>query len=162
MDARRKCTLVLIAALVLGGLGISGGSAQTAASETEAEAAIADTALDLSREWLDAWNELDADRMLQFYDEELLYYWKGRPMTYEQFKGALLEYIIPNESYSIEMTDPHVQLLGSDAAVVAFNWRDKAEPGGEAPSAKAAVSLIFNRHNGEWKIVHIHESPVER
>jgi uncharacterized protein (TIGR02246 family) len=134
----------------------------TGSSETETEVALADTVLTLAREWLDAWNELDADRMLQFYDEDLLYYWRGRPMTYEQFEAAVYEHIIPNESYSIEMTNPHVQVLGADAAVVAFNWRDKADPRNEAQAPRAAVSLIFERRGGEWKIAHIHESPVER
>ena len=135
---------------------------ETTASEVEGEVAPADTVLALAEEWLDAWNELDADRMLQFYDEDLLYYWRGRPMTYEQFKGALYEFIIPNESYSIEIVDPHVQVLGTDAAVVAFNWRDKADSGEDIPPLTGGASLIFELRGEQWKIAHIHESPVKR
>ena len=83
-------------------------------------------------------------------------------MTYEQFEGARYEFITPNESYSIEIVDPHVQALGTDAAVVAFNWRDKADPGVDAPPLTEGASLIFELRGEKWKIAHIHESPVKR
>ena len=77
-------------------------------------------------------------------------------------KGALYEFIIPNESYSIEIVDPHVQVLGTDAAVVAFNWRDKADFGEDIPPLTGGASLIFELRGEQWKITHIHESPVTR
>jgi uncharacterized protein (TIGR02246 family) len=145
-----------------GATGGSGAVARTMPAGTGGAAETAETLLALAEEWLDSWNALDPERMLQFYDEDLLYYWKGRPMTLGQFESALHEYIIPNETYSIELTEPHVQLIGADAAVVAFIWGDKAGPSGEVPPPIAAVSLVFERRGGVWKILHIHESPVSR
>ena len=145
-------TLVLLCAR-------AGLSAQAPVSNS-VEAAVADTVLSLAEAWVEAWNELNAERMLQLHSEDLQYYWRGRPMSYEVFQRALREDIIPNETYSIEMTDPHVQVLGPNAAVVAFQIRDKASPSGATSPATSALSLIFVRRDAEWKIVHIHESPV--
>lgn len=95
MNTRTNRVLVSIAAVLFGALGGNGAAAQETPTHSRGAAETADTVLALAEEWLDAWNSLDPERMLQFYDEDLLYYWQGRPMTLEQFEQALHEYIIP-------------------------------------------------------------------
>lgn len=120
------------------------------------EAGVADTLLSLTRKYEDAWETLDAEAILAFHPEDLLYYWRGRlTPSRDAFAQVLREQILPaaGEGYATETIDPRVQTLGPDAGVVSSRFRSEG-----SEEVEGAVSLVYERRNGTWKIVHVHES----
>jgi uncharacterized protein (TIGR02246 family) len=123
------------------------------------EAALGDTLLVLAGEWTAAWNAMDPERMLRLHAGDGLFYWPFGRDTAAEFEETLHREIIPNVRYSLEMLEPHVRVLGPDAGIVSFHLRggEIAVRSGETRPYASAVSLVFHRRGGEWKIVHIHE-----
>ena len=57
------------------------------------------------------------------------------------------------------MLEPHVQLLGENAAVVSHVYdADYVGQNGERTNYDGALTYVFHRKDGKWRIVHIHES----
>lgn len=142
--------VVLLLAAPLG-VGAQETSAQLSARQ---EAAIADTILDLTERFNAAWHRLDPDEILDFYGDDLQYYWMGtRIPSREVFARVLREDILPRtRSYSTAVVAPGVQVLGPDAAAVGFTARGEAErTTGERTPVEVAVSLTFARRDGGWK-----------
>jgi uncharacterized protein (TIGR02246 family) len=123
------------------------------------EAALGDALLVLAGEWTAAWNAMDPERMLRLHADDGLFYWPFGRDTAREFEEVLSSKIIPNVRYSIEMIEPHVRLLGPDAGIVSFRLHggEISVRSGETRPYASAVSLVFQRRGGEWKIVHIHE-----
>lgn len=160
MTMRSHWTPLVVLTILLGALGAGEVSAQATLS-SEDEAAIADTVLALTEAFNAAWQEMDPEHILQFYNDDLQYYWMGTQMaSLEAFEGALHAYILPRtQSYRTEMVAPRVRVLGPDVAVVGFLSRGEVvRRTGETEPIEGAVTLIFARQEGEWKIVHVHES----
>jgi hypothetical protein len=64
-----------------------------------------------------------------------------------------------NVTWSVKMVDPKVRMLGADAGLVSFRLTGSEAPSGAGPHEfLEALSLIFQRIDGEWLIVHIHDS----
>lgn len=121
--------------------------------------AVADTVLALAERWMAAWNEMDTERILAILGEDLQYYYLGERMDSRAvFERVLREEILPNETWSVTTFDPHVQVLGPDAAVVSFRYRGEMSLRGKTRPIENATSLVFERRGGEWKVVHIHDS----
>ena len=123
-------------------------------------AKIEDDILKIAEEWTNAWNgKIDKDRMMRLYDNDLLYYWRGSADTYEEFENVLVNFIIPTSDGStvLEMINPTIVFQNKGSAIVSFNIRDE---GSSDELGGAAFSLGLKETLGEWKIVHVHESPV--
>ena len=132
---------------------------QAAMGQQGHETALSDTAMTYARTWTAAWNNLNAEQMIQLHSEDLQYYYGGKRMAPRAtFERVLRDDIIPNESYSIKMVDPHVQVIGSNAVVVSFFLRGESKRKEATSPFAAAVSLVLEKRNGKWKIIHIHES----
>ena len=112
------------------------------------EEAIASTVLGLTEAYLDAWESLDKDRILSFHSEDIRYYWLGKgAINSNQAFERLLDEILPGiKSWSVNVREPHVEVLGPDAAVVSFL------------TDAGASTYVFERRNAQWKIINIHES----
>ena len=64
-----------------------------------------------------------------------------------------------NVTWSIRMADTKVRMLGEDAGLVSFRLIGDETPGGSTTRPFAeAFSLVFQRVQGEWLIVHVHDS----
>ena len=50
----------------------------------------------LAIDWMQAWTDLDADKMAEMHDPRLLYYWRGKPDSAEEFLDAFENFVIPN------------------------------------------------------------------
>ena len=141
---------------ILCGLPASAG-AQSVPSDGYAED-VRTSALAVAHAWVEAWNEADEASMARLHDAELLYYWRGSPRGYDTFMAELREFIFPHETYATGMVDARVQVLGPDAAVVGFLLGDLLEDD-TVGTPGAAFTLVVVRRD-DWKILHIHESPV--
>ncbi|MBM4002608.1 MAG: DUF4440 domain-containing protein [Planctomycetes bacterium] len=62
----------------------------------------------------------------------------------------------------ITVTQPHVRLLGPDAAVVSYvRLTQSVDAQGTPHTSRYEESRVWHRRNGEWKHVHFHRSANE-
>ena len=61
-------------------------------------------------------------------------------------------------SWKIAMVEPRVRLLGADAGLVSFRLvGEEASVRGTKPFS-AAFTLVYQKLDGDWKIVHVQDS----
>ena len=158
MDASRCLPSLLSALLLLFWSSAGCKSTSSPLFGTEPEATTSDTLLALTEAYNDAWEQLSADAILSFHGSGFQYYWFDQRLSAE-FEEVLRHEWLPGiEAYSIEMVDPQVYVLATDAAVVSFQFLDREWADGSVEESKGALGYIFERQNGAWKIVRIHHS----
>lgn len=137
-----------VASAALAGALLLGCASSHPAPPEADEEAIASTVLGLTEAYLDAWESLDKDRILSFHSDDIRYYWLGKGTISSNSDFArLLDQILPGiKSWSVQVKDQHVEVLGRDAAVVSFLTQ------------AGASTYVFERRDGQWKIINIHES----
>jgi ketosteroid isomerase-like protein len=59
----------------------------------------------------------------------------------------------------LDVREQHVEMLGSDGAVVTCLWTQTQTYKGSPDSASGRMTLVFKRVGTEWKAVHLHTSP---
>jgi len=130
---------------------------QTRGSST---APVSDTLIARAHEWVDTWNYKDVERMRQLHadDVSIQRYGIGDEfITIEKLLKEIREQNFWKLSWSIKIVQPHVRMLGADAALVAFRLQGKeTHSDGRSRIYSAAYSLVFQRYRSEWKIVHVH------
>lgn len=122
------------------------------------EQAVVDTIESLTDDLMTTWSDLDPDAYLQFFSDDVQFYFRGWSDR-EQF-GKMVRRILSNtREYPYEITDRKIRVLGQDAAVATLIYR--AQPvsaKGESSDFEAAYTLVYERRDGAWKVVHAHES----
>lgn len=135
------------------------GAAQRAQPST---LPIADTLLLRTRQWVDTWNAQDVGAMRRLHAADVgdqRYVIGNGFMTMEWLLKEIRETNFWNGTWSLEMADTKVRMLGEDAGLVSFRLIGNQTPrGGATRPFSEAYSLIFQRVRGEWLIVHIHDS----
>ncbi len=121
--------------------------------------------LTLTRQYNQAWESLDVEAISPYHANDIIYYWHGRkgPSSKTEFE-ALLRQLLPSmSSYSHHMIDPQVQLIGEEVAVVSHEvdgeYRSKD---GELSNYDGALTYVFQKIEGQWKIILIHESAATK
>lgn len=153
---------VVLAALGLG-TGVMGCTEQRPADAgmtPQEEAALTDTLATANQEFVARFGELDPAAYLQHVGDDIQYYFQGwhEGAAYEQ---ALRDFMAGYRSYSMEITDSSVEVLGRDAGVATGIYRIQAvDTAGESQEYEAAFTKIYKRRNGSWKLVRGHESVV--
>jgi hypothetical protein len=125
-----------------------------------ATAAVTKTLLDLSQQWVDTWNERDVERMAAMHgDVTQTRYAIGQTSTTVEW---LLQEIRAtnywNVSWKIRMVEPHVRVLNDDAGFVFFRLVGDETIAGATRPFSAAFTLVYQKLDGEWKIVHVQDS----
>lgn len=123
-------------------------------------AAVTETLLALSHQWVDTWNQKDVERMAAMHgDVTRTAYVIGETFsTVEWLLQEIREKKFWDLSWKIHMVEPHVRVLGADAGLVSFRLvGDEASARGTKPFS-AAFTLVYQKLDGEWKIVHVQDS----
>ena len=124
-------------------------------STTGDKAVITEEVLEMAHRWNEAWNgDININEMMALHHNDLVYYWRGKPISFTHFEEVLKKYIIGIESYNNQIFNPVVNIINSNTAVVGFQL---AESSAEAEDSENAFSLVVTRVDSEWKIIHIHE-----
>ena len=59
----------------------------------------------------------------------------------------------------MKTSEPVVQVVGEDAAIISFTFEaESVEINGTRSKESGALTYIWNKTNDKWKIVHVHES----
>jgi ketosteroid isomerase-like protein len=135
------------------------GSGQASVS---GKAALTDTLITRSQEWVDTWNKKDVKRMRALHAEDVAdqLYGIGEEFgTVEHLLDDIARENFWNLSWSIKIVDPRVRVLGPNSALVAFRLiGDETNSKGGSRRYSAAYSLIFQREKRVWKVAHVHSS----
>lgn len=157
MDFKRtlRSSLLLTAIGILAESSWADPEGVTAAKEAEISEAI----LAIAEAYNSAWGEWTAEAILPFHGEGFEYYWYDMRLA-EEFETVLREVWLPESTeYSIEMLDPQLRVLGRDAAILSFGFRDReVNTSGQIQHNTGALAYVFERSGPEWKIVRIHQS----
>ncbi|CAN5669829.1 hypothetical protein BH24ACI2_BH24ACI2_13770 [soil metagenome] len=73
---------------------------------------------------------------------------KNREATYPRIKNVKLE-----------KSDVRVMMLGKDAALVTFLWKQTRDYDNSSESASGRTTLVYKKTGKDWKVVHLHSSP---
>ena len=147
-------------ALMTGVLLCVTASSSCAQATRSPDPAVADSILALAHEWVDTWNQRDVERMAELHADPA----NTRYGICNDFFGieGLLDDIRRSDffgpSWSIQIIDPRVRVLGADGAFVSFGLIGDETVGGDSRPFDAAFTLVLERIDGVWKIVHVQDS----
>jgi hypothetical protein len=123
-------------------------------------AAINETLLVLTQEWVDTWNQKDVERMAKMHGDvtRTVYVIGDTSSTVEWLLREIREKDYWNLSWKIRMVEPRVRILGTDAGLVSFRLVGEEVGALGSKPFSAAFTLVYQKLGGEWKIVHVQDS----
>jgi ketosteroid isomerase-like protein len=161
---RETRALQLLATLLVSTVTVGCATPQTQQLAAGREAAIADTLLSLTEAYNTVWAELDLERISEYHADDFTYYRQGvvQSASQTEFERAYHDDVATQiTSYWANARETWVEVLGLDAGVVAFVFRGGVEtPDGAMHDYDGALTYVYERRGGHWRIVHIHESGI--
>lgn len=152
----------LVALLLLGTVSLGCASNSSPRLSSGEIASIRETLLSTTAAYNAAWEELDFRRISEFHADDFTYYRRGLvdSASNTDFERAFHENVATQiTAYWASASDTWVKVLGPDAGIVAFVFRGGVEtPDGARHSYDGALTYVFERGDGRWRISHIHES----
>ena len=127
------------------------------------EEAIAKEIVSLTKEYNGAWDKLNMENVAKFHSDSSFRYYRYGALAVsnnEEFRKMAPMWMegIKNLE-AVEFSDPVVQVLSENAAIISFKGVAKVvlKNGNEELESNTAT-YVWQKRNNEWKIVHIHES----
>jgi uncharacterized protein (TIGR02246 family) len=130
----------------------------------EQRAAIVQEVKHMQEAFWEAWNDLDFGRWLSLYADDVL--WgtpEGTFITLETLGGPeMREWMSTLVRETNVVTDSiSVRVLGPDAAVVAMTTHGRTVySNGHSTDDRTAVTVVWARVDGAWRIVHGSDNPI--
>ncbi|MEF8940232.1 MAG: SgcJ/EcaC family oxidoreductase [Salinivenus sp.] len=152
--------ILAVAALACSSLvaGCGGGSGSSQLSERQ-EQALTDTIQARVQEMATTWSALRPEPYLNLYSDDVQFYFQGAESSRAEFEKEVRKLMAAYQTYSIEPAPPQIDVLAPDAAVASFRYKGRAvDTTGEARDVTAAMTLVYERRSGAWKIIQAHES----
>ena len=112
----------------------------------------------LTHEWVETWNDRNLTGMQRLHAPGMLYGFGGTFVTGEALIEDLRRENFWGLSWALRATDLHVRILGAEAALVSFRLVGQEMSADRVRPYAALFTLVFQRQNGAWKIVHVHDS----
>ena len=105
----------------------------------------------------------DAAKVMSVYNqsEDILFFNNNGSVTrgWEQMKTNREASYKNVANVSLETTGVRVEMLGANSAYLTCKWKQQQEYGGKLETASGRMTLVFQKINKEWKVVHLHTSP---
>lgn len=123
-------------------------------SEKRAIAAAVDSA---THSYLDALAARDANRTMAHFadDPEFLAYFDGTPMSHDAVSKAFRETFAGSSAIDIEPVTIHVTVLGPDAAIAGFSFRQAyTDTAKKVSRLRGTASWTWRRQGNGWTIIH--------
>ena len=132
--------------------------AQTTKIET-----ITDEILAITIKYNKTWETLDMNEVAKFHSDSSFRYYRNMNLSVsnnEEFKSIYPLYMEETKSWTMETSDPVVQVLSDTAAVIGFTGKAEliTKDDKVLDIGTGAYSYVWKKINDKWKIVHIHES----
>ncbi len=149
---------VLSASVVL--LGCTPQGQQVQELTAQEEQALADTIESQAQNLLATASKLDPEAYLQLFSDDLHFLnreWVDRA----EFEKGVRKLMAAYQEYPVDVTETRIEVLGRDAAVASLIFRAQpVDTAGESREVEAAITLVYERRDGEWKVVQAHESMI--
>lgn len=152
-----------VLAVVCTSLVVSGcTSLPDVSSASRSEESVVEELLSITEAYNDIWEELDYDGIAEYHASDFTYYRRGVVDTESQddFARSFNENVATQiTAYWSDASEISVDLIGSDAGLVAFLFRGGVRlPDGTEVPYDGALTYVWERREGRWQLVHIHES----
>lgn len=149
-------------AVITAFLGCAGQQQSRSELTAQEEQALADSIESRAENLLATWGELEPEAYLRLYSEDVQFFfggWNDRA----QFEKVVRKTMAGYQEYPAEIMDMEVEVLGRDAAVATLTYRAQpVDTAGESDEFEAAFTLVYERRDGNWKVVQAHESLISR
>ncbi len=119
--------------------------------------------LAITKRYNQTWETLDMNKVAQFHSDGSFRYYRNMKLSVESneaFKQVYPGYMKDAKSWKMEVSNPVVQVLSKNAAVIGFTGKAEliTKDNIVMDSGTGAYTYVWQKINGQWKIVHIHES----
>jgi len=124
---------------------------------------IVEEILSITEKYNKTWETLDMEKVATFHSDSSFRYYRNMRSgikSNDDFKKLMPQYMEVIKSWKMEIRNPVVQVLCENAAVIGFIGKAEMidKDNKSSDSGSGAYTYIWKKINGEWKIVHIHES----
>ncbi|MDX1685506.1 MAG: nuclear transport factor 2 family protein [Saprospiraceae bacterium] len=128
---------------------------------------IANDIIGLTSDYNMAWESLDMDSVATFHSEDFTYYWKGSLSVtsnkafvegYKKIMSNAAKWTMYIDNLQVQVLDENNVIIGFDISETELILKD----GTELDYGIGAMTYFWHRRDGEWKLVHIHESAKEK
>jgi ketosteroid isomerase-like protein len=119
---------------------------------------------DVTTRYNKSWESLDIEKIAAFYSGESFLYWSSGGLSCgsnEELRKVFGNILPMMKKWTIkDISNSSVQVLGPDAAVASLllNAESVGQDGTVSNHGSGALTYVWNRIAGDWKIVHFHES----
>ncbi|MBK9632247.1 MAG: nuclear transport factor 2 family protein [Saprospiraceae bacterium] len=109
------------------------------------------------------WETLDMEKVAQYHSDSSFRYYRNMKLgvgSNDEFKKQMPKYMNALKSWKMEVSNPVVQVLDKNAAVIGFTGKAEMVTKDHKISdfGTGAYTYVWKKLNDEWRIVHIHES----
>jgi ketosteroid isomerase-like protein len=149
---------VRVGLILIAGSTVNCARPDSPALDPAGERAIADTIQTLTEAYNDAWETLDIEAIMDFHGAGFEYYWFD--IKAEGDFGAILgDWLSETVEFTWQVSEPSVEVLGGDAAVISFLFKDRVVfRSGSVAETRGAMSYVFEQRDDNWEIVRVHQS----
>ncbi len=109
------------------------------------------------------WETLNMEMVAKFHSDSSFRYYSNMKLVISSnadFKKLFPQYMSTTKSWKIEVSNPVVQVLDEKVAVIGFIGKAEmiTTDNKESDFGSGAYTYVWKKIDGEWKIVHIHDS----
>jgi hypothetical protein len=124
---------------------------------------IAEEILSITDKYNKTWETLNMENVAQFHSDSSFRYYRNMKLAVssnDEFKKLMPLYMKTTKSWKIEVSDAVVQVLDKNAAVIGFTGKAEMITTDNKVSdfGSGAYTYVWKKTDGQWKIIHIHES----
>ena len=124
---------------------------------------IVEEILTITEKYNQTWGTINMDNVAKFHSDSSFRYYRNMKLSVgsnEEFKKIYPQIMKGAKSWTIEVINPVVQVLTENAAVISFTGKAELISIDNKISdiGTGAYTYVWKKTNGQWKIIHIHES----
>lgn len=126
------------------------------------ESLIKNEILDVTSEYNKVWESLSVEDIAEFHsDKSFIYFWKGQlaANSNQHFRDIFTKILSTTKEWSMKTSQQTIQIIDENTAIISFAIETQSiEMNGTKSNETGALTYVWNKIDGKWKIVHIHES----
>lgn len=132
--------------------------------QTEKEAVkIVEEILAITDKYNQTWGTIDMLKVADFHSDSSFRYYRNMKLSVasnEEFKKVYPQILKGTKSFKMKIENPVVQVLTKDAALIGFTALAEliTLDNKVLDIGTGAYTYVWKKIDGQWKIVHIHES----
>lgn len=136
-------------------------------SEKYSDSEIKDEIIKMTDAYHQTWETVNMDSVAKFHADDIRYYWHGfkAASSNHEFIKVFKEWMSSTAVWKMEVENYDVQVLSENIAIIGYNTKSTTtilNTGEPYDYGNGALSYVWRKKNGAWKIIHIHESALDK